>query len=744
MSANTVEVPTPAVSQHWIEAASYLNRCPIILNLSQPELNRLLSLQTHLPPQAHPPTHPDYRAPLADSNPNTLALRSLVQSTLTNQPEYDGLSFPLSNRRWRSRWEKMCVDHSEAIPTQSSLDDIPDETAEQWRRDGGFLSSELNLICSEDTPRLLCIGADWLELDSPVEGIRFDCELALKQEVGFASYLGLSHLILPPIRHRNYVTDYGRAVCALLSLPTNVHLAMMVPINSPTAWEDWHTVRKLCDNNHRLSISLDLTGFSNTNSNFSRWVAEPVSFLYIPASTFISNANQYPVLSKSCQHFLKGLLKFKPTIILSQTTEGKHPNGGPLAYVQYIRFLEKKMPGPNAVERYADRYLDFLQAPLQPLAENLDSFIYEGFEKDPVKYERYEEAVFKALSDRPSTVTQVVAVCGAGRGPLVEASLVAARRAGRKVHLIAVEKNPNSYVTLQNRKLHEWGDQVELWHGDMREFKPSDPIDIIVSELLGSFGDNEVSPECLDGVIRWLAADGISIPANYTAFLAPMSSSKLHSKVKEIGKRETPYVVMAHAASLLGSVQEVWSFEHPRTDLVFGHETGVPITNFHNSRSAHLSFQIPSTAVCDGFAGYFRAVLYADVMIETLPESQMSKEMLSWFPIFFPFKEPIYVPAGSELEIHLWRLTDQASRKVWYEWSADVYLRTTSILEPNKSGSVSTNTLESGLWPDDFANAPSPRIAGTMMNTVLPVESKIKIGMATLHNACGREAAVKW
>lgn len=39
----------------------------------------------------------------------------------------------------------------------------------------------------------------------------------------------------------------------------------------------------------------------------------------------------------------------------------------------------------------------------------------------------------------------------------------------------------------------------------MREFKPNDPIDIIVSELLGSFGDNEVSPECLDGVIRWLA-----------------------------------------------------------------------------------------------------------------------------------------------------------------------------------------------------------------------------------------------
>ncbi len=28
--------------------------------------------------------------------------------------------------------------------------------------------------------------------------------------------------------------------------------------------------------------------------------------------------------------------------------------------------------------------------------------------------------------------------------------------------------------------------------------------DIIVSELLGSFGDNELSPECLDGVQKFL------------------------------------------------------------------------------------------------------------------------------------------------------------------------------------------------------------------------------------------------
>ncbi len=28
--------------------------------------------------------------------------------------------------------------------------------------------------------------------------------------------------------------------------------------------------------------------------------------------------------------------------------------------------------------------------------------------------------------------------------------------------------------------------------------------DILVSELLGSFGDNELSPECLDGAVKFL------------------------------------------------------------------------------------------------------------------------------------------------------------------------------------------------------------------------------------------------
>jgi protein arginine N-methyltransferase 5 len=43
-----------------------------------------------------------------------------------------------------------------------------------------------------------------------------------------------------------------------------------------------------------------------------------------------------------------------------------------------------------------------------------------------------------------------------------------------------------------------------LLFGDMRLLEVPEPVDILISELLGSFGDNELSPECLDGAQRFL------------------------------------------------------------------------------------------------------------------------------------------------------------------------------------------------------------------------------------------------
>jgi len=256
--------------------------------------------------------------------------------------------------------------------------------------------------------------------------------------------------------------------------------------------------------------ALDLTNPLPPPTSLSRWSAEPLSHLFLPTTTFIPNAKGYPVLTKSMQAFLKSIFKFNPTVILSGVSRGLHPTGGPLAYAQYLRYTHRKQNALSPVEQYAHGYTDHLQQPLQPLMDNLEGETYEGFEKDPVKYRQYEQAVYQALLDRSDKVPTTIFVVGAGRGPLVAGCLRAAERARRRIVLTAVEKNPSAFVILQEREALEWGSSVKLVFADMREFNPREKADIIVSELLGSFGDNELSPECLDGVMRCLKRESIN------------------------------------------------------------------------------------------------------------------------------------------------------------------------------------------------------------------------------------------
>ena len=90
-------------------------------------------------------------------------------------------------------------------------------------------------------------------------------------------------------------------------------------------------------------------------------------------------------------------------------------------------------------------------------------------------------------------------VLGVGRGPLVDRALNAANRADKQVKIYALEKNSNAIVTLSAKKVLEWGNDVTLVHCDMRYWHAPEKCNIMVSELLGSFADNELSPECLDG-----------------------------------------------------------------------------------------------------------------------------------------------------------------------------------------------------------------------------------------------------
>ncbi|THW65687.1 Skb1 methyltransferase [Aureobasidium pullulans] len=529
------------------------------------------------------------------------------------------------------------------------------------------------------------------------------------------------------------------------------------------SWDTWELIRSTCKYHPRLTVALEVPQKLPSSAIQSRWFSEPLRTLIIPESTFMKNAKGFPVLSKHVQSLLTRYMRLKtvPWIILSDVgpIPGQDHPGMPVnlpdrsaspelptpaqskrkqqvqkpkdltPYLSYIRHLQRTQPPRPIIDRFAAGYQDFLQSPLQPLTDNLESITYEVFEKDPIKYEWYERAVAAALKDLHKKLQRpvVVAVVGSGRGPLVTRCLKASASTGIPVTQWAIEKNPNAYVLLQRRNATDplWNKRVTVvktdmraWAGPIIDGQPG-KVDILVSELLGSFADNELSPECLDGVQHVLHPEhGVSVPTSYTAHFTPIAHPRIYADLlsrTDDQKWELPYVTMLHqydnlclqpldskittgdktADNQIPDIQTAWEFVHPLPTPIIAQSTlrrggsvqaggsgmiGGDGWNEHNSRFCHLRFTASSRGVCHGLGGYFETVLYSpadgskkiELSINPNTMEDKSKDMISWFPIFFPLKTPLYIPTASEIEVSMWRQTDD--RKVWYEWQVEVFV----------------------------------------------------------------------
>ncbi|XP_048331972.1 protein arginine N-methyltransferase 1.5 [Ziziphus jujuba] len=560
-----------------------------------------------------------------------------------------------------------------------------------------FAGSDLVLSPSQWSRHVVGKISSWIDLDSEDEILRADSETTLKQEISWASHLSLQACLLPAPKGKS-CGNYARCVNQILQNLNNMQLWLRIPLvkseddsmdvnsdNLIDSWEIWNSFRLLCEHHSHLSIALDiLTSLPSANS-LGRWFGESVRAAIINTDAFLTNARGYPCLSKRHQKLITGFFNHSVQIVISgklvhrlpkgntavaSNSDGNNVDGGqghPLRpYLDYIAYLYQRMDPLPEQERFELGYRDFLQSPLQPLMDNLEAQTYETFEKDTVKYIQYQRAVCKALLDKVPekealTTTTVLMVVGAGRGPLVRASLQAAEETGRKLRVYAVEKNPNAVVTLHGLvKLEGWENIVTIISCDMRHWDAPEKADILVSELLGSFGDNELSPECLDGAQRFLKQDGISIPSSYTSFIQPVTASKLYNDVKshkDVVHFETAYVVKLHNVARLAPTQPVFTFTHPNHS-----------TERSNDRHKKLRFEMPNdtgSAMVHGFAGYFDATLYKDIHLGIEP-STATPNMFSWFAIFFPLRTPICLHPGSSLEVHFWRCSGPT--KVWYEW----------------------------------------------------------------------------
>lgn len=594
----------------------------------------------------------------------------------------------------------------------------------------------------------------------------------LSKYLEWAIHMGIPAVVLPT-PPKDFVFEYAQVLQSLAidAQSSNTQFWIRTYLNEESL-QLYELLIRLCDGQPNIAVMLIMEPLKPSNSPavvtalqfvmLHKAIGAHLKALCFPTDVFLTNKRGYPTLAKAHQVLFTEVLKrIGRTVRILIEGAPKHdiPAVGDgmgatkcLPYLQYIRHIRQRPECVAALDseeaNLESGYLDSLQRPLQPLKDHLEFSMYETFEKDPVKYTKYQEACFMALSDgiasiKPDATSAkmiTIAVAGAGRGPLVMRAIRAFKQLDANptsvvLRVIAIEKNPSAVVYLQSmaRYHDDWKNIVTVVHTDARKLTLEQiggrKIDILVSELLGSFGDNELSPECLEPLLasECCKPSTISIPMQYTSFVAPVSSVRLHTDARQQAQvphegaqtlglqraMETSYVVRTHAASQTHPEQVCWTFQHPakeknmeravsldfKPDVTFSAAAGSGYGPL-DAGISNIVNQIPAgsggAVTIHGLLGSFTAVLYASngkhCELSIAPH-RFSEKMFSWFPIYFPFREPLHVPSGCNVGVNMWRKT--ADGRVWYEWCAKVHklgqvIATTPIHNPKgRSSDVS-------------------------------------------------------
>jgi len=571
-------------------------------------------------------------------------------------------------------------------------------------------------------------------------GVFFD---KLTKQIEWAIHMGIPAVILP-LSPSGGISEYARVIMSfgMEAQASNLQIWIRTRL-SVSSLGNYEILHQLCDGLSNIGMVLEIEPMSTMNSAAAtvgtqmilihKAIGMQLKAVTLPAKIFLTNKKGYPTLAKSHQVLLTEIMK-RVGRTLRVLVEGPsmhdevHSAGETkcMSYLQYIRHFRTRDVITAALDTEESTletpYLDSLQRPLQPLKDHLEFSMYETFEKDPVKYAKYQEAVYLALksmnlsTDSPKVIT--IAVAGAGRGPLVMRSIQAFRQLqiesqNLTLKVYALEKNPSAIVYLESMTQNNllWQGVVTVIDTDVRKLTRDhlhgNEIDIIVSELLGSFGDNELSPECLDPLLasECCKSTTISIPMQYSAFVAPISSCRLHTEAAQQAQvphegaqplgiqraMETSYVVRTHSASQTHAEQLCWTFDHPSTtfnkertatlefspDPTFATPYGCgygPVDPTISGIVAEAQTSSTGGITIHGLLGSFTAILFAQggshCEISIAPH-EFSEGMFSWFPIYFPFREPLRIPAGSNISVKMWRKTKE--KKVWFEWCAIVH-----------------------------------------------------------------------
>ena len=307
-----------------------------------------------------------------------------------------------------------------------------------------------------------------------------------------------------------------------------------------------------------------------------------------------------------------------------------------------------------------------------PIFPPLTVVEYAAMEKDTAKYFLYYAAIraeLDSLQKQKLLNSEDTGICcmvvGAGRGRLVDFCIDCFSELNLAGSIFVIEcnvlanqflqeryqNNENVFVlsslVIRTREELELGLDQKIYDEQWKTLFGKAHIDVFVSELLGSFGDNEFLSEILTTCIDLFGKKNfVSIPSSYSTYICAIHSSTLQSYFEEHNDSAMYILGIPEDAVMLSNLVKV--YEQSCTTVC--EEIQANIT---------LKMKKKTSAYCvTGLAGYFRANLNSDIIIDTtLTES---RNTFFWETAFFPLPN---VTSKTEIEMLSIYFKRKSSRK---------------------------------------------------------------------------------
>jgi protein arginine N-methyltransferase 1 len=192
--------------------------------------------------------------------------------------------------------------------------------------------------------------------------------------------------------------------------------------------------------------------------------------------------------------------------------------------------------------------------------------------------------------------------------------------------------------------------KIRFTHGHSTQLAPPEPVDVIVSEVLGHFAGEEHLVESLTDAQRWLAPGGVILPNRVDQFLCPVIGDAVQSGIDVFADHQGVDLRAVRAVALSnGYVRTLDPHQllergkaAQRIDrMVFpGKEA--------SRRRGQASWKLPAGPVY-GLALWWEAELVPGITLSTSPLLPPTH----WEQIYLPLRSPLQANAGDVLEVEL-------------------------------------------------------------------------------------------